>query len=88
MSNALAGMIMGAFVLSLITVVVVVVLWRGMEVARTQMTSNKEADFKKLAEASVASQQEIVAEQKKTRMTLDEIRDRLAAVEKLLREVG
>ena len=88
MSNALAGMIMGAFVLSLITVVVVVVLWRGMEVARTQLSNSKEADFKKLAETSVAAQQEIVAEQKKTRMTLDEIRDRLAAVEKLLREVG
>ena len=88
MSNALAGMIMGAFVLSLITIVVVVVLWRGMEVARTQMSSSKEADFKKLAETSVTTQQEIVAEQKKTRMTLDEIRDRLAAVEKLLREVG
>jgi len=88
MSMEFAGMLMGAFVLALITIIVVVVLWRGMEVARTQMSSSKEADFKKLAETSVTTQQEIVAEQKKTRMTLDEIRDRLAAVEKLLREVG
>jgi hypothetical protein len=83
-----AGLIMGAFVAVLITIVVVVILWRGMEVARTQMTSSKDADFRKLAEAAASAQQEIVAEQKKTRMTLDEIRDRLTAVEKLLREVG
>lgn len=88
MSNALSGMIMGAFVLSLITIVVVVVLWRGMEVARTHMKSEKEAEFRKLAETAAASQQEIVSEQKKIRATLDEIRDRMTAVEKLLREVG
>ena len=88
MSMEFAGMLMGAFVLALITIIVVVVLWLGMEVARTQMSSSKEADFKTLAETSLTTQQEIVAEQKKTRMTLDEIRDRLAAVEKLLREVG
>jgi len=88
MSNALAGMIMGAFVLSLITIVVVVVLWRGMEVARTQMKSDKDADFRKLAETAASSQQEAASEQKKIRATLDEIRDRLTAVEKLLREVG
>ena len=34
----LPGMIMGAFVLTLITIIAVVVLWRGMEVARTQLT--------------------------------------------------
>ena len=39
-----AGLLMGAFVLVLVTIVVVVVLWRGMEVARTQMSSNKDAD--------------------------------------------
>jgi hypothetical protein len=83
-----AGILMGAFVLALVTVVVVVVLWRGMEVARTQMSSSKDADFRKLAEATVSAQQELAAEQKKTRMTLDDIRDRLTAVEKLLREVG
>jgi hypothetical protein len=88
MSIEFAGILMGAFVLTLITIVIVVVLWRGMEVARTQMTSGKDADFRKLAESTVASQQEMASEQKKMRATLEEIRDRMTAVEKLLREVG
>ncbi len=83
-----AGLLMGAFVLVLVTIVVVVVLWRGMEVARTQMSSNKDADYKKLAEAAVAVEETLVAEQKATRAALEEIRTRLSAVEKLLRDVG
>jgi hypothetical protein len=83
-----AGILMGAFVLTLITVVIVVVLWRGMEVARTQMSSNKDADYKKLAETAVAVEETLAAEQKATRAALDEIRVRLTAVEKLLRDVG
>ena len=83
-----AGLLMGAFVLVLVTIVVVVVLWRGMEVARTQMSSNKDADYKKLAEAAVAAEETLAAEQKATRAALEEIRTRLSAVEKLLRDVG
>jgi hypothetical protein len=83
-----AGILMGAFVLTLITIVIVVVLWRGMEVARTQMSSSKDADYKKLAEAAVSVEETIVAEQKATRAALEEIRTRLTAVEKLLRDVG
>ena len=88
MTTPLAGIILGAFVAALITIVVVVVLWRGMEVARTQIKSTKDADYQKLAEVAAQSQQEIASEQKKIRATLDEIRDRMTAVEKLLREVG
>jgi hypothetical protein len=83
-----AGILMGAFVLTLITFVIVVVLWRGMEVARTQMSSNKDAEYKKLAEAAVAVEETLAAEQKATRAALEEIRVRLTAVEKLLRDVG
>ena len=84
----LPGMIMGAFVLTLITIIAVVVLWRGMEVARTQLTADKQADYKKLAEACAAFQEQANAEQAKIRKAVEEIRDRLGAVEKLLREVG
>ena len=83
-----AGIIMGAFVLALITIVIVVVLWRGMEVARTQMSSNKDADYKKLVESAVAVEETVAAEQKATWAALEEIRIRLSAVEKLLRDVG
>jgi hypothetical protein len=83
-----AGILMGAFVMALITIVIVVLLWRGMEVARTQMASGKDAEYKKLAEAALAVQETLAAEQKATRAALEEIRTRLTAVEKLLRDVG
>lgn len=83
-----AGILMGAFVMALITIVIVVVLWRGMEVARTQVASSKDADYKKLAEAAVLVEETLAAEQKATRAALEEIRTRLTAVEKLLRDVG
>jgi hypothetical protein len=83
-----AGILLGAFVVALITFVIVVVLWRGMEVARTQMKGSRDADYKKLAEAAVAAEETLAAEQKATRTALEEIRTRLTAVEKLLRDVG
>jgi len=82
------GMLMGGFVLTLVTIIAVVVLWRGMEVARTQLSADKQADYKKIAESSAAFQEQANAEQTKIRKTVEEIRDRLGAIEKLLREVG
>jgi hypothetical protein len=84
----IAGMWMGALVLALITIVVVVVLWRGMEVARTQISAEKENRYAKLAEEAVEFQRRAAAEIETTRRGIDEIRERLTAVEKLLREVG
>jgi hypothetical protein len=83
-----AGMLMGAFVLALVTIVVVVVLWRGMEVARTKLAADKDRQYRRLAEASAEFQEQIATEQRRTREAVEEIRTRLAAVEKLLREVG
>ncbi len=88
MSIEYAGMILGAFVLTLITAVVVVVLWRGMEVARTQIAADKDKAYLKLAEEAVDFQRNASDEQTKIRTALDDIRERLTAVEKLLREVG
>ncbi len=81
-------MFMGAFVLLLITIIAVVVLWRGMEVASTQLGADSRADYKKLAETCTAYREQASTEQAKTRKAVEEIRDRLGSVEKLLREVG
>jgi hypothetical protein len=81
-------MLLAAFGATLVTIIAVVVLWRGMEVARSHLTSSKDADFKQLAEASLAAQETLAAEQKSVRAVLEDIRSRLTAVEKLLREVG
>jgi hypothetical protein len=80
--------LLAAFAATLVTIIVVVILWRGMEVARSHLTSSKDADFQKLAEASQAAQETLAAEQKSVRAVLEDIRSRLTAVEKLLREVG
>ena len=88
MSVGHAGILLGGFFLAMATIVIVVVLWRGMEVARTEISSSKDADYKKLAEAAVSVEETLAAEQKATRAALEEIRTRLTAVEKLLRDVG
>jgi hypothetical protein len=80
--------LLAGFLATLVTIIAVVILWRGMEVARTQLSSSKDADFKQLAEASLAAQETLAAEQKSVRVVLEDIRTRLSAVEKLLREVG
>jgi hypothetical protein len=82
------AMFMGAFVLALITIVAVVVLWRGMEVARTQIGGERERKYAKLAEEAVDFQRRAADQLEVTRQGIEEIRQRLVAVEKLLREVG
>ena len=81
-------MLMAAFGATLVTIIAVVVLWRGMEVARTSLEADKNVEYKKIAEASLAAQETLAAEQKGARAVLEDIRTRLTAVEKLLREVG
>ena len=81
-------MLMAAFGATLVTIIAVVVLWRGMEVARTSLEADKNVEYKKIAEASLAAQETLAAEQKSVRAVLEDIRSRLTAVEKLLREVG
>jgi hypothetical protein len=81
-------MLMAAFGATLVTIIAVVVLWRGMEVARTSLEADKNVEYKKIAEASLAAQETLAAEQKSVRAVLEDIRARLTAVEKLLREVG
>jgi hypothetical protein len=79
---------MGAIVATLVTIIAVVVLWRGMEVARTSLNADANLEFKTIAEASIAAQETLAAEQKSVRAVLEDIRSRLTAIEKLLRDVG
>jgi hypothetical protein len=66
----------------------VVVLWRGMEVARTQITADKDHSYVRLAEDSVAFQRRSTESQEKIREALEEIRGRLTSLEKMLKEVN
>jgi hypothetical protein len=72
----------------LITIVVVVLLWRGMEVARTSINADKDQGYVRLAEDAVAFQRRATEAQEKMRAAVDEIRDRLTSLEKMLKEVS
>jgi Tfp pilus assembly protein PilO len=63
-----------------ITIVIVVGLWQGMSAAKAQIGANQKTQYEKLAEQTADAQQ-------KTAEVLEDIRTRLAAIEKLLSEV-
>ena len=70
-----------------VTVIFVVILWQGMNVARTQMASDQKVDYQKLAEQATAAEQKAADAQQKIAESLEQINARLAAIEKLLSEV-
>jgi hypothetical protein len=75
------------FIIAAVTVVVVVVLWQGMSVAKTEIGGKQTAKYEKLAEEATESSQKSAIAQEKTAEALEDIRTRLTAIEKLLREV-
>ena len=70
-----------------VTIVVVVILWQGMSVAKTQISADQLQKYQKLAEQATTAEQKSADAQEKTAAALEDMRTRLAAVEKLLREV-
>jgi len=70
-----------------VTVVIVVVLWGGMSIARTQISADQMQKYEKLAEQATAAEQKAAEEQQKIAVALDDMRTRLATIEKLLSEV-
>lgn len=70
-----------------VTVVIVVILWQGMSVAKTQISADQLQKYQKLAEQATSAEQKSADSQEKTAAALEDIRARLAAIEKLLSEV-
>jgi predicted Holliday junction resolvase-like endonuclease len=70
-----------------VTVVVVVVLWQGMSVAKTEIGGKQTTQYERLAEQAVNAEQKSADAQQKTAEAVEDIRARLAAIEKLLRDV-
>jgi len=75
------------FIITAVTVIIVVVLWQGMSVAKTEIGSKQTIKYEKLAEEATESNQKSAVAQEKTAEALEDIRTRLTAIEKLLREV-
>jgi len=70
-----------------VTVIIVVVLWQGMSVAKTEIGGKQTIQYEKLAEEAVAAEQKSADAQQKTAEALEDMRTRLAAIEKLLSDV-
>lgn len=76
-----------ALIIVAVTVVVVVILWQGMSVAKTEIGGKQTTHYEKLAEQAVNAEQKSADAQQKTAEAVEDIRARLAAIEKLLRDV-
>jgi len=82
MSNELIIVIIVA-----VTIIFVVILWQGMSVAKTEIGGKQTIQYQKLAEQAVSAEQKSAEAQQKTAEALEDMRARLAAIEKLLSEV-
>jgi len=82
------GLWFGSLVLVLATIIGVVILRGGLMVGRAAVQAEKNDAYKRLAEESVALQRRLLAAEEATGAALAALRERVAAVEKLMREVA
>jgi hypothetical protein len=70
-----------------VTVVLVVIFWQGMSVAKTEIGGKQTTQYEKLSEQAVTAEQKSADAQQRTAEALEDMRARLTAIEKLLRDV-
>ena len=71
----------------LIALIIMASLWQGAAIAKAKVSSNREEQYRILAERAISSGQKAADEQQKIAETLEDMRVRLASIEKLLRDV-
>ncbi len=87
MTLEILGMFYPIVLFILITTIIVVVIWQGASMAKARMSAAREEAYRKLAEQSIAADQKSIEIQQHTVESLEDIRVRLAAIEKMLRDV-
>ena len=75
------------FIIAAVTIIFVVILWQGMAVARAEIAGKQTVQYQKLAEQATNAEQKSADAQQRTAEALEDMRARLAAIEKLLSEV-
>lgn len=75
------------FIIAAVTIILVVGLWRGIPATKTEISQQQEARYEKIAEEAAEFNQKSAVAQEKTMEALEDIRTRLASIEKILREV-
>ncbi|MDW5324813.1 hypothetical protein [Plantactinospora sp. KLBMP9567] len=78
-------LVLGIFTLA--TTVVVVVIWQAFATWPARATLAREREYRALAETAVATQEKTERRLEEVTGQLAEIRDRVTALERLLREV-
>ena len=85
---AVFGMFFTIALLVMITVVIVVVIWQSFVTKRARMSVEREEAYRKLAEHANGAMQKTAEVQQKIAEGVDELRTRVAEIEKMLREVN
>lgn len=92
MSDSGWGIVFVLGLAAIIAVVLVVVVWQVFKSGQTAMQTDavvaRDGEYRQLAAESTAAQQKIADAQQRIADELAELRSRVAAIEKLLSEVG
>ncbi|BCH33727.1 hypothetical protein MesoLjLc_56570 [Mesorhizobium sp. L-8-10] len=88
MDHVQSGMIMGAAVLTLATIIIVTVIIQLSATWRARAQLAREDEYKKLAEQATAASTSAAAAGHRLADDISEIKTRIASIEKLLREVA
>lgn len=88
MDHVQSGMIMGAAVLTLSTIIIVTVIIQLSATWRAKSRLAREDEYRKLAEQATAASASAAAAGLRLADDVAEIKTRIASIEKLLREVA
>lgn len=88
MDQAQGGMIMGAAVLTLVTIIIVTIIIQLSAMWRAKARLAREDEYRKLAEQAAAASASAASVGQRLADDLSDVKARLAAIEKLLREVA
>ena len=74
--------------IAMITIIVSVAIWQVLASWRARMSIAREDAYRKLADQSVAAQERLADQQSRMADDLASVNDRVARIEKLLKDVG
>jgi len=91
MSIEIAGMGFVLVILSLITIILVVIIWQALKTERSKTLSKamlaRDEAYRKLAEETAAAQKKMLEDHRRMAEDLADMRQRIVSIEKMLREV-
>lgn len=82
------GIVAAGGVMLLLTVVLTVLIWQGFGLLRARAGLDREDEYRALAEQVAESQAKLAQELRTARVEVAELRERVFAMDALLREVG